>query len=451
MKKSIIRRYLVLSLLFGLAMGVIFPVFASFFVTFPSADRLFWFSLCCVGAGLVVGLVSFAIGSTTLVAVIRRVSDRLEDLSSREGDLTSRLEVDSDDAVGTLVDRFHGFQDRLRAMIVSLAAVADRTQAAGQDLAANTIETSAAALQITRNAAAIQERTRVLDIDISAVEGAKEAIDTSSLKTFEAVNRQSMSLLTLASLMESNLEETLQVSGGTLDEAEAVGRTLAGSRASLEGLRQVAAASRSIQDDGKEIQELVRGIEDLAEQISILGVNAAIEAARAGTAGRGFTVVADQIRRLADLSKGNANRVAETLGRIQAKVAGSAQISQRSEADLGGLLAGMEAFTRSMGALSRTLGDHADHSRIMLQSLKDLEGVTGAVNDGTASLIEHTAEIGSALGRLRATATENQRAVQEITAGIGQIAAEVAVLQKVSQDNAATVEILGREVGRFKV
>jgi methyl-accepting chemotaxis protein len=357
----------------------------------------------------------------------------------------------SDDVVGQLVDRFHLFQGRLRDMVVSLAAITEASRRSGHELSANTIETSAATVQIRRNAETVLEGTRILENELGTVTRAKDAINDSALKTFEAVNRQSMSLLTLASLMESNLEETLKVNESTLGQAARASKTLDGSQQSLEGLRQVAAATRSIQEDGREIQALVIGIEDVAEQISILGVNAAIEAARAGASGRGFSVVADQVRKLAELSKTNAGRVAETLGRIQGKVETTATVSARSEGNLTDLMTVIQGLSEAMNTLAEILASHADNSRVMLQALKDLEGVTGNVNDGTNSLVEHTAAIDRALQAAQATADANLRAMEEIAVGIGEISQEAQALQQVSKDNAESTERLGLEIGKFRV
>lgn len=263
-------------------MGLLFPVFASSFVTFLSPAHYFWFGIACVVAGLAVGLASFAIGSATVVAVVKKVSDKLDDLNNQEGDLTRRIEVESHDAVGLWIDRFHTFQGRLRDMVAALGQIAETSRQAGLELSANIAETTVATVQIRRNSEAVLGGTRTLDHQLTAVFRAKEAINASALQTFEAVNRQSQSLMTLATLMESNLEETRKGSETTQQPSAEATRSLEGSKQSLEGLKQVASATRCIQQDGREIQELVQGIQDGAEQISIQGINAAIEAARAG-------------------------------------------------------------------------------------------------------------------------------------------------------------------------
>ena len=205
--RRIVARYFVLSLAFGLAMGLLFPVYAGFFAEFRSGSSHTIFSLGCVGAGLLVGLVSFLIGRITVLRVIRGVAGRLDELCEAEGDLTRDIGIVSSDCIGALASNFDRFLAKLRDLVSRLVEIADGAQRVGFELAANSTETSAASEQISRHMDMIHRRTGVLISEVDHVNEARGRIDASAASVAESINLQSDSLTRLSALVERTVEE----------------------------------------------------------------------------------------------------------------------------------------------------------------------------------------------------------------------------------------------------
>ena len=91
-KKSVIRKYLVLSILAGVIMGSIFPVFASLFTTYKDPAYGIYFVISCVVAGVMVGMISFLIGKVTLIATIQKLNTCFQHIS--RGDLTYHCDIE---------------------------------------------------------------------------------------------------------------------------------------------------------------------------------------------------------------------------------------------------------------------------------------------------------------------------------------------------------------------
>ena len=135
-KHSIIKRYLFMSLFTGILMGIIFPFFASLFTNYKSASYKIPFTICCIMAGCIVGVISFLIGKMTLIKAIRNFFKTFSSIS--EGDLTVRCHMQSQDELGMLSQEFNQFLEKMQEIFKHNQALA-----ATVDELAKTLEESA--------------------------------------------------------------------------------------------------------------------------------------------------------------------------------------------------------------------------------------------------------------------------------------------------------------------
>ncbi len=237
--------------------------------------------------GLVLASIAAFATVTSISRPLRRTSAFLQLVA--QGDLTKRLAEDSG-------DEFAGLARNCNQTVESISKI----------------------LQASRSVAGQVEKISV-EIDGSAKASLDNARSQSqTLAQMSAAIEQMSSSITAAAGRSADAARTAIESGKTAeDSASAVGGMIAEMKTIEEGVRRSGEMVNELGARGEEIGRIIAVINDIAEQTNLLALNAAIEAARAGEHGRGFAVVADEVRKLADRTTGATAEVGKSIGAIQ--------------------------------------------------------------------------------------------------------------------------------------
>jgi twitching motility protein PilJ len=368
------------------------------------------------GVYLVVALV-LAVGAVALTVFLlaNRVLDpvkRLSEFAERfaQGDYRTRAAVDSADDFGFIAENLNrAAETSSRAMynqeaqenlqksvtefltIVSQIARGDLTLRGrvSNDALGNVVDSVNYMLD---NFAKVLERVRKAAIDVQSSANeiliASEEMSTGAIQQDQEITNTSSAVEQLTVSMKqvsNNAEASAEAARRALDAAEQGNRSV---RDTLEGMQRIrssvqATAKRikALGDRSLEISEIVNVINDITEQTNLLALNAAIEAARAGEAGRGFAVVADEVRKLAEHSRAATKDIAALIKAIQAETNDAVIVMEEGtrEVEIGAKLA--DQAGRALDAISSVVRQSAELvQEISLASKQQVRGTEGVAN-----------------------------------------------------------------------
>ncbi|KFL43272.1 hypothetical protein CH76_07750 [Lysinibacillus sp. BF-4] len=364
---------------------------------------------------LAIGFVVSSLLTARIISPLSRMKEQIQTIAAGEGDLTKQLDSTSKDEIGEMAQSFNQMLTSLRTMMTQIAQTATTVTTASQSLTTSASSTSQATEQVTTT--------------MQQVAGGAEQSVTSIAESVTALQEMAIGVQQVAETTSTISDATSVTSEEAQEGNEALNRVMHQMSAINTSSNEVTKAIGKLDEQSIEIGAIVEVITGIADQTNLLALNAAIEAARAGEQGKGFAVVADEVRKLAEQSKHSADQISQLIGHIQAD---TTSVIQAIEGNARETAAGMKVVVETQQGFAK-IKNSIDNVNTQIH---EVSAVTEQMSAGVEEITASTEEVSRISGTISdnmihvASASEEQlAAMTEIDEAAKEMARMSAELQ----------------------
>lgn len=353
---------------------------------------------------------------------LSRINRLMNDLAHSAGDLTQRLSVSGTDEVAEIASHVDSFIETVQVIVVEIAHAVSSLTASAEELSATSSQTSDVAVGLDQSLGKVKEaamaQARDAESGASNIKELGDLIDE-DLKRVAVLGQDAG---TVTALVSEGIE-ALNKLNASASESTALSAKV------YEAITETSVSVSAI----SKASEMVRGI---AHQINLLALNAAIESARAGEAGKGFSVVAEEVRKLAEETSTFTDEITRTIGGLLGKAQEAVELIQQTQALVeiqnGHIQNTNERFNGISNAISK-----------VIRASKEL-------NEGGLKMNDKKAQVVDIISSLSQLSDDNAAVTLKATEAIKEQTASIGILSKASHEVAVMSERIMETITRFK-
>lgn len=374
------------------------------------------------------------------------LAERLKDIAQGEGDLTARLTINSKDELGEISHWFNIFVEKIQQVIRQVGNAAEEVASTSGQLSGSTEQSAGITQQITSAVNELAEgsgkQTHMINNTVQSVQQLAESVNHIAAGANEQASNVNITTQKINAIAEGARELTIRTENLSKSSTENYKVAHQGGEAvnkSIESMKRIQDAvldsSQKISQLGeqsKQIGEIIQVIDDIAEQTNLLALNAAIEAARAGEHGKGFAVVADEVRKLAERSGKATKEIADLITGIQRDTSASVKSMEIGTIEV---KQGVDIVREAGSALEEIV-------TIVKKTNSELDEVLQSI----CEISESAQDVSKAAQNVAAITEENTAATEQMAASSEQTAGTVTSIAGIAEQNASIAEELSASV-----
>ncbi|MCM3149706.1 methyl-accepting chemotaxis protein [Bacillus sp. FSL W8-1143] len=373
---------------------------------------------------MIILAVAIAIGGIAIYFIIKSIRKPLIALSESaekisQGDLTQHIEVRTHDEIGKLAQSFNEMSAKLKQVIQAVQNSIENVAASSEELTASAGQTAQATEHITSS----------IEQFSNSNEHQNDMIEKSSVQLNEMDRSLSHMVDTTSHMMESSIDSSKTAQAG----GELVQKTAGQMQTIEQAVKEAELVIQGLEQKSKDITNILGVINGIADQTNLLALNAAIEAARAGEAGRGFSVVAEEVRKLAEQSGSSSKEIESLTNEIVEEIKKSQNMFKQVAGEVQSGLNITDETKISFEKISDKTSEMTEQMKQMNGTAKELSHGSNDISHAVNQIKELSRESSAGFQDIAASAEEQLASMEEISsssATLSQMAEELRELIK---------------------
>jgi methyl-accepting chemotaxis protein len=347
-----------------------------------------------VGIGVVVlAVVALVLLVRSVTRPLDEIRDRMKNLASAEGDLTRELEIDTHAELIELAGGFNAFLARLREMINDLKDVNAKVREQAGDVGSIAVETD--------------EQTGRQHQDIDSV--------------VTAMNEMSVAAGEVAGFAGEAADNARMAQDGIRFTQDTLSSAVNGVSAVANDMGEASTAIGQVANRSEDINRILDVIRGVAEQTNLLALNAAIEAARAGEQGRGFAVVADEVRTLASRTRESTDEISTMIDGLKQDVNGAVSVIQSGVDRATSAVDGTQEAAHSLATVVERIGTIVEHVTQVATAAEEQSSVSEEINRNLTHIGDAANDLRELAGRVKGSGQALDNEVQVLERELGRL------------------------------
>ena len=384
----------------------------------------------------------------TVLNKVKFVGKSIKTLSSGNADLTIRVPVKGNDEFSELGADVNQFINILQGLVQKLNGAQLSLEQIGNELGINSQETASATSEIMANINSVRMQAETQSAAVSETSSVLENSRAHVGELVDLVNNQVAGITQASAAIEEMISNIAAVSNSVKMMSESFKLLDLNVGDGNHKLENVGARVNQMAAQSKMLIQANNMIAQVASQTNLLAMNAAIEAAHAGEAGRGFSVVADEIRKLAETSAAQSKNIFNELKEISGSIEDVVGLSQDAQKSFEAIVNQLNVTDSIMGQIDNAMSEQSAASTQILEALADMRGQSVSVNEKTGNLRKGIEEVQNNMTVVSQVSDLILGSMDEMAAGSQQInssSQSVSDLARNTRDNIQVMDALLRQ------